>query len=516
MTKGASTSGHDSVAARTALDHGQRRLLIGICIIAGAISMVPSSYNFVLNPMLEGLGASESQEALLRQLPSIAALLVIFLAGSLGTRVGERRLIFASSVLFTVGCVLVAIAPLLAVATMGLMFLSAASSAMAVVGLGLLSSRVTNPSARATAFASFALVTPIVYMAFPVLSGVILDRASWRLVAVVWALGGLVLIWGVVRYLPTDHPDRHKAEVLSPALAGLALAAAVQTISAISNHGLLSTAVGIRAAVTVVSALAFIWSYRRAQHPSISLAALRRGGLLVLLVVVIVVPFVNLWYYMTLGYQYVFGMTALQTAILMVPAQLAGVGGALVARKLIQSRGITFTGVALLLGLAASLLLTLAIVPSTPIWVIVAIMGIYALASVGAGVPVTNSIMNTAPTGEEGSASAFRGAATHVGTALGVVVMSTIVFTAVAGSIETTLGSQGLATAQSEEIATSMRNGASSEQAAAQYAVPVSEAQQIDDAQITAMIDGLHAHGLSGAAFITAAAAIFYLARRKS
>lgn len=506
----------DELASRTSLDRGQRRLLVGICIVAGAISMVPSTYNFVLNPMLEDLGASESQEALLRQLPSIAALLVIFLAGSLGTRIGERRLILVSSVLFTVGCALVTAAPMLGTATVGLMLLSAASSAMAVVGLGLLSSRVTNPKARATAFASFALVTPIVYMAFPVLAGVLLDQLSWRVVALVWTAGGVFLVWGVQHYFPADHPERGKAEILSPALAGLTLAAAVQTISAISNHGVVSSAVAIRAAVAVGAAIAFTWSYRRASQPSISLAALRRSGLLVLLVVVIVVPFVNLWYYMTLGYQYVFGMTALQTAVLMVPAQLAGVAGALVARKLIQARGITFTGVALLLTLSASLVLTLTIVPTTPIWIIVVIMAIYALASVGAGVPVTNSIMNTAPPGEEGSASAFRGAATHVGTALGVVVMSTIVFTAVADSIESTLGAEGLVTTQSQEIATSMREGASSEEASALYSVPVSEAETIDDAQITAMINGLHAHGAFGAGFIALAAGIFWVARRRS
>ncbi len=70
------------------LDDAQRRLLLGICLIIGAITFVPATYNFVIHPMLEGLGASESQSSLLRQLPSTAALLVIFLAGVLGNRWG--------------------------------------------------------------------------------------------------------------------------------------------------------------------------------------------------------------------------------------------------------------------------------------------------------------------------------------------------------------------------------------------------------------------------------------------
>ena len=68
---------------RAGLDAEQRTLLAGICVLAGAVSMVPSSYNFVLGPMLDGLSGSESQESLLRQLPSICALLVIFFLGGL-------------------------------------------------------------------------------------------------------------------------------------------------------------------------------------------------------------------------------------------------------------------------------------------------------------------------------------------------------------------------------------------------------------------------------------------------
>jgi len=502
-------------AASDVLDAAQRRMLVGICILTGAVSLVPSTYNFILTPMLEGLDASDSQGTLLRQLPSIAALLVIFLASALSGRVGERNLIFAGSLLFTVGCIVVAIAPALPVATLGLVLLSAASSAMAVVGLGLLSSRVTNPAARATAFASFALVAPIAFMALPVAAGVILDNWSWRYVAAMWAIGGVILIWGVRRFIPQTPPFAKRPELATPALAGLTLAAAVQTISAISNDGILSTPVFIRAGITLVSATALILVFRRKASPSISLSALSRGGVLILLVVVMVVPFVNLWFYMTIEYQYVFGKSALETAVLMVPPQLAGVAGALVARKVIQRRGITFTGVAMLAGLAVALLMTLIIGSETPIWLIVAIMAGYALASVGAGVPVTNAIMNAAAAGEEGSASSFRGAAAHVGTALGVVVMSTIVYSAAANSIAGSLGNEGLASQESAQIAQSIRDGSSSEDVSAQYAVPIDEVDEIDDAQQAAMIEGLHAHGLSGALFISAAAAIFWFARRR-
>lgn len=503
------------LAPAARLSHEQRRLLIGICIMIAAVSMAPSTYNFVLNPIVEGLGGSQTEEDLLRQLPSIAALLVIFLASTLGGRIGQRRLIFIGSFVLTFGCLVVTVAPTLPVATAGLIFISAASSTLAVVGLGLLSSRVVDPAARATAFASYALVAPIVYMALPVLAGYLLDHRSWRLVTTTWIIGALALIWGVWRYFPRDDESRDSGELATPILAGLTLAAGVQTITAINNSGLASTPALVRVAVTIASAIALAWCYHRSARPSISTAALKHGGMLVLLVVVIVVPFVNLWFYLTLGYQYVFGMTAAQTAVLMVPPQLAGVVGALIARRFIQQRGITLTGVVMLIGLAVTLLLTLLIAVESPIWLVVAIMALYALTSVGASVPITNAIMNTAPLGEEGSASAFRGASIHIGTALGVVIMSTIVYSAAAASLTQSLGSEGLASSQSAQIAESIRSGTSADQASSIYAVPVEDVEQIESAQQYAMVDGLHAHGLAGAVFIGAAAAIFWFARRR-
>lgn len=132
-----------------------------------------------------------------------------------------------------------------------------------------------------------------------------------------------------------------------------------------------------------VAAAALVWAFRRSDQPSISLAALRRGGMLILLVVVMVVPFVNLWFYLTVGYQYVFGISAARTAVIMIPAQIAGVLGAVVGRKLFQRRGITFTGVVLLLGLAVTLLASTLIVVDSSLWFTILILSGYAFCSVG-------------------------------------------------------------------------------------------------------------------------------------
>lgn len=494
----------------------QRRMLLCVCFIVAGIAFVPSTFNFVVNPMLSDFDASETQRSILRQLPSIAALLVIFVSGSLGKRVGVRRAILACGTFYTIGCAIVVIAPGFGIATVGLVTLSAASSALAVIALGLLSAEISNPKLRASAFSTFAIVAPAVFAVIPVLAGALLDRLSWRAVTVIWLIGGVVIVLAARKLLTLDNPAKlERCELWTPILAGLTLASGVQTITAISADGLTSTGTLVRFITFVVFLAAVTAAYRRTDKPSLSLAALRGGGMTILLVVVIVMPFVNLWFYMTLGYQYVFGLSAVETALLMVPPQVAGIVGAIISKRIIQRQGITTAGVLMLLLLAVSLLASTLILISSPIALVVAVMSLYAFAFVGATVPVTNAIMNTAPKGEEAGASAFRGAAGAVGTAIGVIIMAAIVFNTAANSLSQSLEAEGIKSEQSAEIAYAIRDGASTEEASSQFAVPLDQTEDIDEHLDEAMIDGLHAHGYAGAGFITVAAVVFWLGRRR-
>ena len=500
---------------RDLLTREQRRLLAGVCIVVGAASTVPASYNFVVVPMLEGLGASEEQGSLLRELPSIAGLLVIFLAGILGRRWGERRFITRCGILFTVGNAVVAVAPVMGVAVAGLVLESIGASGFIVVGLALLSSRVSDEKGRASAFSTYATVGPITYVVMPLLAGVLLDNSSWRLVAAVWALSGVVILVASRTLLPAAEGPQDTQELLTPLLAGVLMVAAVQTLNSVNRDGLISVSALVRLAIGVVAFAALVWAWRRVEHPSLSLAALGQGGMYLLLIIVILMSFANLWFYMTVGLQYLYGLNALGTAVALLPAQAAAILGAVITRWLLRRRGITVAGSVMLLGLAVSLLVSALISAGSPMWVPVLVTCFYAITSVGAGIPLTNAIMDLAPSGEDGSASAFRSAASNIGGAVGVIVMSTIVFSAFSASLAATLKSEGLDSQQSVQIAESVREGVTSDEVAANYAVPVQQVEQIAEAQQEAMVNGLRMHGLSGAAFTGVCLVIFLWSRRR-
>jgi MFS family permease len=507
--------GTASGTSPTGLDRAQRRLLLGVCVIGGGGTIVPATYNYMLRPMLLGLGADESQYSFLRQIPSIAGVLVIFLAAVLGGRWGARRVITAGCVLFTVGSGMVLLSSTLLVAVLGLVLQNVGMSALFVVALALLSAQISTPDSRATAFSMFAVVGPVVYLVAPLAAGLLIDSTSWRLVAALWGAGGLLMITAARRLLPVDDAERQPAELLTAALAGLVLALAIQTVNAISSNGWSSPSALLRAGGTAAAVTALTIVYRRSPAPSLSLAALRQGGMLVLLAVVVVIPFANLWFYLTIGYQQVFGLGTLQTALVMVPAQLSGIAGAMLAGAALRTWGVTATGTGALVAMAAAVASTWVIWPDSPLVVPVGVMCVFGLASTAVAVPLTNAIMDSAPPGEEGGAAAFRGAAANLGNALGVVVMTSLVFTVVSSSLQDSLRAQGLAGEGAAAIAGSIRDGVSSESVASHYSVPLEDVDAISAEQREAMADGLHALGTTGAVLISGCAGLFLIGRRR-
>lgn len=499
------------------LDAGQRRLVLAICIMSGAVTAVSASYNYVIDPMLEGLDASTSENALLRQLPSIASLLVIFLAGVLGQRWGARRLLRVASVTFVVGCLLVLIAPTFPVAAAGLVLQAIGDSASLVVSLALLTVRIPDQRARASAFSVFAIVQPIIYIVYPLLTGALVDDLSWRWVALLWLVGGAAMLVASWVLLPDDDPETEGGELLTAALAGLALAAGVQTVTFAGSESITSPQTLVRAAVALLAGGTLVIMLRvRRGRSSLSSRPLQRPGMMLLLVVVVLLPFANLWYYATMAYQYIYGLDVTQTALAMVPAQLMGIVGAMVTRKLLVRVGVRQAGVAMLVVYVVSLLLTLTIGIESPLWVPMAVIGLYAVGAVGASIPLTTAVMNASPAGAENDTAAYRSAATKIGSALGVVVTTGVMTLGITTVLTDQLSSQGQADQQSAEIAAGIRSGATTEDLASLYSVPINDVDQVTADQQQGMVDGLHAVGLTSALIVAASALLFPVAVRRT
>jgi predicted MFS family arabinose efflux permease len=499
----------------SALAPADRRLVIGIATVMAAATVSGATFNYVVGPLTLDLGSTEEQASFLRQLPSLGELLVIFLIGTWGVRFGPRRMITLGAVAMAVGYAIVSLAPVMPVVSLGMLLGSVGRTAVFVVAISQIAARLVSEKDRATGFATVAGVTPGVYTVAPLAAAALLEFLSWRAVTLAWALAALAGAVAARRMLPPDDlAPPQRAEMWTPALAGLVLTSMVQTMKSANFDGWTAVTTIAWFATALASSVALAVLMRTMAHPTLDVSVIRRGGFPLLLLVVALVPFSNLWFYTTVAAQAIYGYSAVQTALFMAPVQMFGVFGAWLTGRIIQRRGIRIAGTLMLVTGSAMLFLSAVQTVSTPFVVPAGTLCVYTIAMTGVAVALTNAIMNLAPPGGEGSASALRKAAASLGAAIGIVVMNAVVFGALYTSMSSSLVEQGRDVGQATQIVEQLWDGLASEEVAAQNSVPIEAVQSVALDMRIALMDGYRAHGLTGGA-ITLMAALVFFANRK-
>ena len=494
----------------------ERRIMLGVVIAACGSMLNGASFNFVIHPIVISLQASETQASLLRQLPGISGVLAIFVAGVLVMRVGPRRCLKWAGLLMIIGYMIACVAPNMGILSAGLVVAYIGKAAVLVIVVSLIASSIKGKGARATAFATFAMVAPGVSVAMPTLASFAVDNFGWRSVAVIWLLGGVLVIVTALTLIPADRGSTHQhGELWTPVLAGVVLVGLTQVANLATQDGIVSTSVLIVLGAIVVALVLLTLLIRNLPNPSMSFSVFRNGGLAMLFVVVLFIPFSNLWFYGTLGGQYIYGLSALAVSLIFIPVQLAGVAGANFSGRLAKARGLTFAGTATMLATVAMSFLCVIQTLSLPIIFPILILMVYGACVNGTLGTLTNSVMSMARKGQEAESSAFRSAAFATGSSLGAVFLTTIVFSTMAVSISDNSSAAGLNSMQSEQIANDMREGATSEDAASQYTTPLATVDEIQQFERQAAVEGFRVQGIASGMMLLTATGIFYLTRRK-
>ena len=406
--------------------------MVGVCAIVGISLIVNASLNFLLTPMLDGLGLSEEQGSMALTLPSIGSLIVVFIAGRLGDRIGHRRIILVASAAFIAGSIIVAAAQGMLMVTIGLILAGASATAILIVSLGLLQVSIPSGPSRVSAFTTFGMVFPIAYLIVPVVTGWTVNVASWRFVPASWVLLGLLMPVIALRLLGTNPPLRPVGEMWTPVLGGLLLAGFVQTLHAGHNFGWLAPRTLAMGSLTIAIAAATFILLKRFDAPSLTLRPVRDRVLAVLLACVVLIVMVNTLVYVTLALEYLYSDSVLSTAIQLVPAQAAAIVGAkAVAAPLMRRYGAGRAGAIAMLGLALSLATLMLMGPTSPSLQLVISASLFSMFGFASITTLSTAVMAQAPAGEEGVVSAFRAAASSVGSALTVVLLGGMIGLAV-------------------------------------------------------------------------------------
>ena len=136
----------------------QRRITFAVCVIAGLSLLVVAGLTFLVTPMSEDLGLSNSEVENILDIPSVSALLVIFIAGQAGDRLGHRRTLIISGAGFTLGSLILAMSSGPVAIEVGLAMCGSTAVALQILAIGLLQQTVPEGKARVSAFTSYGMV----------------------------------------------------------------------------------------------------------------------------------------------------------------------------------------------------------------------------------------------------------------------------------------------------------------------------------------------------------------------
>ena len=354
---------------------------------------------------------------------------LLMLSGSLGDRIGRRRVFQAGLVIFTLGSLACSVAP-------GLGWLVAFRALQAVggsmlnpVAMAIVTNVFTDPAERARAIGLWGSVFGLSIALGPVVGGALVESVGWRSVFWVNVPVGIAAFALAARYVPESRAAVTRSlDPFGQALILVLLGAGSFGVIEGPDLGWGSAPVVACFAVAVAAAAALLAWSRRAAEPLLDprfFRSLPFSGA-ALTAVTGMCAFAGFLFLITIYLQEVRGYSALAAGGFLVPMALlmacsAPLCGRVMARHgtrvplLIAGTGITAGGVLLTFLSAAS-----------PAWYVLLCCVVLGAGMGWVNAPVTNNAVAGMPRGRAGTAAGIASTARQVGSSLGVAVTGSV------------------------------------------------------------------------------------------
>ena len=404
--------------------------------------------------MSASLGASNVQQLWISDSYGFVVAGLVITMGTLGDRIGRRRLLLAGAAAFAVLSVMAAyaVSPLMLIVIR--MLLGVAGATLAPCTLALITNMFRDERQRGQAIAVWATCQFTGGALGPVLAGFLLQFFWWGSVFLVAVPAMVVLLIAGPALLPEFRNDQ--ASRLDPASAGLSLATVLLLV-----YGFKQLAVGGAPAVPVAALLAgaaigviFVRRQRRLESPLLDVSLLRNRPFTAILVALVFVGMVmaGTGLLVTQYLQSVLGYSPFRTAVLFAPMGLgvaAGTMGApLVARRI--SQPVAIAG-GLAVSAAGGLLLAAvggaAALPLAVAGVTVLALGTGPLFALGTGL-----VVGSVPPQRAGSAASMSETGNYLGGSLGFALLGVLAAVVYRGRMHGTSDSLAGAVAASRRL----------------------------------------------------------------
>ncbi len=477
------SSASPAVPSPAAPDPRRWAALVVISVAVSLIIVDSTIVNVAVPSIVEDLGSSSTQVQWVQEAYTLVFAALLLLFGTLGDRVGRRRLLLLGVVLFTASSVAAAFAPSTEL-LIGARLLQGIGGAMILPTTLSLINATFQGRERGIAFAVWGSTIGGMAALGPLLGGWLITDLSWR-----WAFGinvplGALIIIGTLLTVRESRSGTQRAldgvgALLSVLLFGSLTFGLIEGRSlgwwtpaehiAVSSltWDLPLSPVPIAFAVTALSLAAFLlWARHRMRAGSSALVELSlfriasfRNGSIVALVVSLgefgIILSLPIWL------QFVLGFSALQTGLLLV----ALAGGSFLASGIAAAASSRIAPVRVVrAGLLAEILgiagIGLVVGPDAAWgWLIPALI-VYGFGVGLATAQLTGVILQDVPVELSGQGSGTQSTARQVGAALGIAILGTVLFSSTAGALSSTLEDQGMPAAQRETVVTAVVDSA--------------------------------------------------------
>jgi EmrB/QacA subfamily drug resistance transporter len=417
--------------AQEADDH--RWLVLGICCLSLLIVGVDSTIvNVALPAIHRSLHASLDGLQWIVDAYTLVLGSMLMLGGSMGDRLGRRRVFQIGLVTFVIGSALCAGAPNLGVLIAARSFQALGGAMLNPVALSIVRNVFHDPHERARAIGLWSIAFGLSLGLGPVVGGVFVTTIGWRYVFLVNIPVGLLACLLTAIYVPESRATRpRRIDPVGQVLVILGLASLTYAIIEGPSDGWGSATIIALFALSLVTFALLVPYEMRRHEPLIDVRFFRSrpfSGAAISAVCAFggygAFLFLN-----TLYLQDARGLSALDAGLYTLPLAVSNIvfapfTGRLVAR-IGTRRPLLLAGVAL--GVAP-LLLT-ALTPSSPVWLLLLSYVIFGAGLGLANPPITNTAISGMPPEQAGVAGAIASSSRQVGATIGIALVGAIVGT---------------------------------------------------------------------------------------
>lgn len=403
-----------------------------LCVTIAVLAVDTTVLNFAIPSITAALQPSATQTLWIVDVYAFVLAALLITMGTLGDRVGRRKVLLVGAVCFGVASVAAGCATSPEMLIAGRALQGAAGATLMPSTLSLISAMFQNPAERARAISIWVAVYSMAAAAGPLIGGLLLRFFTWGSVFFINVPLVAIIVIAGSRVLPPSRAANPKPfDIRGAVLSIVALFSLVYAVKVIPVEGVSVGAVAIAVLAVVVGAL--WWRHlRRCPHPVIDVELLSRPTYATVVVVngIAMFLYIGVLFYLSQYLQVVLGYSPITAGLLMVPGLLASMIAALVTGRFMarySARGLLI--VAFCIAAAASCVLGLDAYGAfeySGAWLTLG----FAVFCFGTGMidPVTNDyILAAAPPDRVGAAASISETGYELGGAFGTAILGAIV-----------------------------------------------------------------------------------------